>query len=141
MNRLLKSFLVVAALLLPSPAAYADEHVFSGQWQQVSSNAGHCSSCTITIMRHGSVLTVTANNGWTAAVQTDMPGNALWAVGSGRWQKGKGGVYANTAFDILIALRDEQLQMMMLTKTGNSRGGTIKAVFKKQSAEAPLTKM
>lgn len=140
MNRVLKSFLAAAALLLPS-AAYADEYGLPGDWQQVSSNAGQCSSCKITIMRHGSVLTIAANNGWSAVVQTDTPGNTLWAVGNGRWQEGKGGPYSGAPFDIAIVLKETQLQMMMLAKIGNQRAGTIKAVFKRQSAEEPLTKM
>lgn len=140
MNRLLKSFLVATALLLPS-AAYAGEYGLPGEWQQVSSNAGQCSSCKITIMRHGSVLTIAASNGWSAVVQTDTPGNTSWAVGNGRWQKGKGGPYSNAPFDIAIALKDRQLQMMMLAKIGDQRAGTIKAVFTRQSAEIPLTKM
>ena len=140
MNRVLKAFLATATLLLPS-AAYADEYGLPGEWQQVSSNAGECSSCKITIMRHGSVLTIAANNGWSAAVQADSPSNTLWAVGNGRWQEGKGGPYSGTLFNIAITLKGEQLQMVMLSETGNRRAGTIKAVFKRQSAETPLTKM
>lgn len=140
MKRLLKS-LFAAVLLLSAPAANAEEPGLSGEWQQVSSNAGHCSSCKITIMRHGSVLTVTANNGWSAAVQTDAPRNALWAAGTGRWQKGKGGAYSDAPFDIAIVLRGGLLQMMMLAKTGNGRSSTIKAVFKRQLTVDPLTKL
>ncbi|WP_426125602.1 hypothetical protein [Pararhizobium sp. PWRC1-1] len=140
MNRVLKSLLFAAALLPPS-TTYADDYGLPGEWQQVTSNAGQCSSCKITIMRHGSVLTIAANNGWSAVVQTDAPGNALWAVGNGRWQKGKGGPYSGTLFDIAVVLKGEQLQMVMLTEIDNRRAGTIKAVFTRQSAEEPLIKM
>ncbi|MBB5534843.1 hypothetical protein [Rhizobium giardinii] len=129
MNRLLRSLLIVAAATLSTIAAYADDSVFHGQWQQVSSNAGSCNTCLITIIRHGALMTVTANNGWSAIIGTNLNTSSRFAEGTGRWQENVRSVYGNSPFDIAFALNDERLYMRMVVKIGNGTTHSIKAIF------------
>jgi len=128
MNRALKSFLAAAALLLPS-AAYANEYVFSGKWQQVASNAGQCSSCTITIIRQGTLMTVTANNGWSAVLRNNLSANARFAEGTGQWRANADSAYDNAPFHVTFVLKDDKLHMRMLARIKNNTTQWIKAVF------------
>ena len=76
---LLQSVSMVTAATLFTVNVYAGESVFHGRWRQVDSNAGQCKTCLIAIVRHGEMLTVTANNGWSAVIRADRRGQALEA--------------------------------------------------------------
>lgn len=129
MNRLLRSLLILAAATLPAITAYADDPVFHGRWQQVDSNAGRCNACLIAIVSHGDILTVTANNGWSAVIQSDRRGQALFAAGEGQWRNKTSAVYSNAPFDLGFVRKDEQLYMLMMVKSDDGTANAIKAVF------------
>jgi hypothetical protein len=129
MNRLLRSMLIVASAILPAVSAYAGEPVFHGRWQQVDSNAGRCETCLIAIVKHGEILTVTSNNGWSAVMQADRLGHALLAAGKGQWQDTASAVYSNAPFDLGFVRKDEQLYMLMMVKSNDGTTNAIRAVF------------
>jgi hypothetical protein len=129
MNRLLQSLLIVAAATLSAVSAYAGEPAFHGRWQQVDSNAGRCETCLIGIVRHGEILTVTANNGWSAIIQADRRGQALFATGTGQWRNVTSAVYRNAPFELGFVRKDEQLHMLMMVKSDDGTTSTIKGVF------------
>jgi hypothetical protein len=129
MNRLLQSVLIVAAATLPAITAYAGDPVFHGRWQQVDSNAGRCETCLIAIVSHGDILTVTANNGWSAVIRSDRRGQALFATGEGQWRNKTSAVYSNAPFDLGFVRKDEQLYMLMMVKSDDGTANVIKAVF------------
>lgn len=135
MNRLLQSVLIVAAATLPAVTAYADEPVFHGRWQQVDSNAGRCEACLIAIVRHGEILTVTANNGWSAVMQADRRGHMLLAAGAGQWRDKTSAVYSNAPFDLGFVRKDEQLHMLMMVKSNDGSTNAIRAVFSRPMPE------
>jgi len=135
MGRLLRSLLVVAAAILSPVSAFADDPVFHGRWQQVDSNAGRCNSCLIAIVQHGDILTVTANNGWSAVIQADRRGQALFATGTGKWQNKASAVYRNAPFDLGFARRGEQLHMLMMVKSDDGTTNAIRAVFSRPVSE------
>ncbi len=80
-----------------SPAAAQAEH-WVGEWRQVESNAGPCPSCRITISGTGRVLTVTANNGWTAQVMAAVENGLAAAHGEGQWNEARVGRLAGLPF-------------------------------------------
>lgn len=129
MNRLLQSVLIVAAATLSAVSAFAEDPVFHGRWQQVDSNAGRCNTCLIAIVRHGDILTVTANNGWSAVIQADRRGQALLAAGKGQWRNVTSAVYRNAPFELGFVRKDEQLYMLMMVKSNDGTTSTIKGVF------------
>ncbi|URK87601.1 hypothetical protein LP421_06570 [Rhizobium sp. RCAM05350] len=129
MNRLLQSMLIVAAAILSPVTAYAEDPVFHGRWQQVDLNAGRCETCLIAIVSHGDILTVTANNGWSAVIQADRQGQALLAAGTGQWRNTTSAVYSNAPFDLGFVRKDEQLYMLMMVKSDDGTTYAIKAVF------------
>jgi len=129
MNRLLRSVLVVAAATLSAVSAYADDPVFHGRWQQVDSNAGRCETCLIAIVRHGDILTVTANNGWSAVIHTDRRAQSLLAAGTGQWRNVTSAVYRSAPFELGFVRKDAQLYMLMMVKSNDGTISTIKGVF------------
>jgi hypothetical protein len=126
--------------LLSSQEVRSQEVQLSGRWQQISSDAGSCATCFVGIVRQGTVLIVSANNGWSATVQADRNGPAHFATGRGRWKMRPGTIYSNKVFDVLFALRDEQLMMFMVVDLGNGSKRTITAVFARPVPKLPVTR-
>lgn len=129
MNRVLQSVAIVTVATLSSVNAYASEPVFHGRWQQMDSNAGRCDTCLIAIVKHGEILTVTANNGWSAVIQADRRGQALFATGTGQWRNTASVFYSDAPFDLGFARRGEQLHMLMMVKSDDGTTNAIRAVF------------
>lgn len=129
MKRLLQSVLIVAAATLSAVSAFAEDPVFHGRWQQVDSNAGRCNTCLIAIVRHGEILTVTANNGWSAVIQADLRGQRLLAAGAGQWRDTTSAIYSNAPFDLGFVRKDEQLYMLMMVKSNDGTTNAIRGVF------------
>ncbi|AGB72939.1 MULTISPECIES: hypothetical protein [Rhizobium] len=129
-----KLLFFISTILLLSQQARSEEGTFSGQWEQTYSNAGSCEKCLIGIVRHGTLLSISANNGWMATAETSRSGNAAYAAGNGRWHA-RVGAYSRGAFDILLAIRDEKLMMVMLVEKPNGSKQAIKAIFRKRKPE------
>ncbi|WP_068955712.1 hypothetical protein [Pararhizobium polonicum] len=135
MSRLLRSLPIVAAAMLSPVSAFAEDPVFHGRWQQVDSNAGRCNTCLIAIVRHGELLTVTANNGWSAVIQADRRGQAPFSTGTGQWQNKASAVYSNAPFELGFARRGEQLHILMMVKSDDGTTNAIRAVFSRPVPE------
>ncbi|WP_172724115.1 hypothetical protein [Neorhizobium sp. T25_27] len=126
--------------LLSSQGVRSEEALLSGRWQQISSDAGSCATCFIGIVKQGTVLVVSANNGWSATVETGRNGPARFAGGQGRWKMRPGTIYSNRVFDVVFALRGEQLAMVMVVDFGNGSKRTVRAVFARPAPKLPMTK-
>ncbi len=140
MNLIFRLLFFVSFVLISSQQVRSEEDVLSGRWQQISSNAGSCPNCAIGIVKHGTVFTVSANNGWTATVRADRHGPASYATGEGRWKLRPGATYDNKPFDVLFSARGEELMMVMIVDLGNGSKTTIKATFARSAPGAPHTK-
>ena len=105
----------------------------SGEWRQVSSNAGKCDNCRVTVEISGRNLAVTANNGWSAVVQ---PGSqdGTFVAGKGSWKPGFGGAYGGKAFFLNLGIVDDRLLMLMTVPGPDGKLSNIKATFEKRSA-------
>jgi hypothetical protein len=121
--------LAVLALALvggaPMPSAQAQSDGIDGGWQQIESTGGPCPTCRIFI---SPTLTVSANNGWTAAV-ISVRGDPATAAGVGRWDPGLGDAIAGKPFKIDFILKDQRLHMSMLVDMKNGSKRTIRAVY------------
>lgn len=140
MNLVFKLISFAFLALLSSQEARSEEVGLSGRWQQISSDAGPCATCFIGIVKQGTVLIVSANNGWAATVQTNRNGPAYYATGQGRWKMRPGTIYSNKVFDVLFALRGKHLMMVMVVELGNGSKRTIRAVFTRSFPKLPMTK-
>jgi hypothetical protein len=121
--------LLLATMLLSAPAAFAAENIASGQWQQLTSNAGPCKKCVLGIIRHGTIVVVTASSGWTAILETDRNGNANIAAGAGLWKINRRADQGEIPLDIQLALVDDRLYMIVAVKTASGLAPPIKTIF------------
>jgi hypothetical protein len=120
----LAAFLIVSA----SPVRGGDDAV-AGAWQQIESNAGACPKCRISIDQHGSSWTVTANNGWEAALVAGESIGSMNAAGAGHWNSALTGAMAGKRFNVDIVLKDQRLYMSMVVDMENGSWRTIHGVF------------
>jgi hypothetical protein len=107
-----------------------DEPGFSGQWRQVSSSTSACDSCFIGIAAHGRVLTISSNNGWSGFAESPNHGYQRFAEGSGGWEK-SAGVPTGERFNLHLALKDNQLLLVLEPKPGSGRAGPVVVVFER----------
>lgn len=127
MRRFLAAIVLLCMASLAVPAAA--EGTFHGEWQQVSSNAGECQTCRVTIRQTGSSLQIIANNGWTAVAET---GGDKTAGGAGFWKRGTRKTYAGKSFDIKLRRNDDgELLMLMRIEPTRGQSRTIKGVFQR----------
>lgn len=101
-----------------------------GDWQQASSNAGHCGNCTINVSApsdYSPSLTVSSNNGWNANL-TRAFNDDVFADGYGRWDESVGGAYAGKSFKITV-LEEQDTMRMVMEMLDRSMPGEIIASF------------
>lgn len=130
-----KSILFALMTVFTAAPANADDLDFAGRWQQVYSSEGFCKSCIVALVQNGTVLTITANDGWSAVLQTDNPGHASFATGAGRRrQRGE-------PIEIGLLLKGDDLHVMMLVKARNGPAKKIKAIYRKPAEESPTRRI
>lgn len=134
MRRISTLLTVILCTLLSLGSASAENDNLAGRWKQVSSSGDNCSTCFIGIMRHGRVFTISANNDWTATLEIDRYGPATHAFGEGKWHQSSG-PYNDKRFEILLALRDGKLHMIMIVNKADGRIQTIETTFTKIDPE------
>lgn len=113
-----KQILLQAAIFTATmSASYAGG--LQGHWQQASSNAGDCDTCTLEVAalsadysRDFAEFLVSANNGWSAQV-TPSSNDGEFANGYGRWDDSVGGAYAGKRFQITLLEEQDTMRMVM----------------------------
>jgi hypothetical protein len=129
MTRLLTAMVLFCVAGLLQPAAAAAENRFRGEWQQIFSNAGVCSTCRITILQNRGLLEIRANNGWVASAETR---DRQTANGAGFWKQARQKTYAGKTFDIRLWHSGYgELVMTMKIEAARGESHTIKALFKR----------
>ena len=118
----------LSALLLSSAAAHAQWNGFCGNYQQVTSNAGACPTCTLMIADNPELqfYGVIANNGWEADLYW-VNGNEGVAKGGGRWND-MAGAYEEQRFAVDMTRRGDRLFMQM-THYNPALGAPITAEY------------
>ncbi|MBB5047050.1 hypothetical protein HNR60_001802 [Rhodopseudomonas rhenobacensis] len=125
------TLMMVLAAAIPS-VARAQVEALTGPWQQISSNAGNCPSCRITIDGIGA-LRVTASNGWTATIVEHERNGMATAGGGGQWRAPNNPLDGKT-FIVEFELRGDRLHMSMALDGGGGRLRFIEAVFGRPGA-------
>jgi hypothetical protein len=118
----------VATMLLQPKQIHAQAHEFLGDWQQLTSDAGACARCQIVFSGGSSQLSVSANNGWSAAVEVRETLTGTVASGRGSWGA-RAGAYSLKSFSVDFTLRGERLYMMMTNELGDGRKRIVRGVF------------
>jgi hypothetical protein len=122
---------VAFSIALMTGHANAQAERLLGEWRQVESNAGACPTCQISIGGDASLLTVTANNGWSAAVVAGEKNNVMGATGSGRWNSRADKSIANKPFNIVFIVKGVRLYMTMFIDGANGSRQAVKGVFER----------
>ena len=126
---------LLAALCLLSTIAGADQPAsaaFDGFWRQVATNAGGCSTCTLTVLRDGSTYRVTASNGWSVeAKRMESPGEAVF-VGTGRWDRSPPAMHASRRLVTQFVIMDNKLLMRMELSRPDGSPWLIQAAFERE---------
>lgn len=121
-------FATLSGLALSTGAALADWNGFCGTYQQVSSNAGACPSCSLMIADNPELqfYGVVANNGWEAELYW-VDGDEGVAAGGGEWND-MAGSYAEQRFAIDMNRQGDRLFMRM-THYNPALGSAITAEY------------
>ncbi|MBB4567903.1 hypothetical protein [Rhizobium leucaenae] len=134
MRHAVKLLLFISTVLSVSQPARSEQGNFSGQWEQIHSDAGPCEKCLVGIVRQGKFMMISANNGWSATAETSRSGNVSYAAGTGQWDVPTG-KYSQKAFDILLAIRGDRLMVIMITEKANGSKQSIRTFFSRRAAK------
>lgn len=118
------------ALLLAAPSAQAQESRLSGLWREVGSSPISCQGC-LSIVRHGTILTVVSEAGWSAVVTVDGYGDPSYASGTARWAVGP--KRAEASSEVYLALGGSQLFVVLMTKSDRARKPYFKAIYDRRT--------
>jgi hypothetical protein len=129
----LKLLLFIATILFASQQSRSEEAGFSGQWEQVYSNAIAREKCRMGIIRQSRFMRISASNGWSATAETSGYGNASYAAGMGRWNSYVE-KYSQKAFYILLAVHGDRLMVIMKTEKADGSDQLIKMLFSRRIA-------
>jgi len=125
---------VLLALLFIVPFARADQfEPYEGTWRQVSSNAGDCPQCVITVRRLGINLEVNANNGWRATLRPTpkyLREEVPSVEGEGFWETTIGGHRKKISIKVRLTRDEAKLRMALITGHPAERR-TIEATFQR----------
>lgn len=134
MRYAVKLLLFITTILLVSQEARSEEGSFSGQWEQIHSNASVREKCHVGIIRQGRFMRISASNGWSATAETSSYGNAAYAAGMGRWSSYVE-KYSQKAFYILLAVRGDRLMVVMKAEKADGSNQLIKTLFSRRTAK------
>lgn len=120
------AFAVAIVHAVPVRASEAAEIL--GLWEQVTTNAGACRTCTIEFRSEGSGLSVTANNGWSASLSDptgrDIVGAGCWANRGHSWVSGK-------SFTARFHRNGDHLEMTMIVDAGTEPKPVVRGTYRR----------
>lgn len=114
MHARIAALALFGTLLLAAPSGRAEDGRLSGLWREVGSTLIRCQGC-LSIVRHGTVLTVDSEAGWSAVVTTDSYGYPSYAVGTGWWHPEAIAKHADAPFEVYLALAGDRLLVVSTT--------------------------
>ncbi|KOF17347.1 hypothetical protein AC244_17580 [Ensifer adhaerens] len=122
---------LIGALLLATQPARADDGEFFGLWREVGAKPIGYEGC-LSIARHGTVLTIVSEAGWSAVAAADSYVYASYASGTGRWQPDIGGKYPHAPFEVYLALAGSRLFVALMTKSDRSPSPPVKLIYERR---------
>ncbi len=122
---------LLGALLLTAQSAEAEEGRLAGLWREVGSTLTRCQGC-LSIVRHGTVLTVVSEAGWSGVATVGSYGYPSYARGTAQWRHDVGDNHAEAPMQLQLALRDGRLFVVLVTKSDRGRLSHIKAIYEQR---------
>lgn len=131
-NRILLAILIMFALLRGVGAEMMPRDVFTGHWQQVSSSAGECATCSLMVSAEASHYVVIASNGWEAQVRrVPAAGRAAFA-GDGRWERSPPRIDTTRRIAAQFIVSDGQLHLLLILSRPDGSPWRVLAVFERE---------
>lgn len=109
---------LLGALLSAATPSCAEDGRLPGLWREGGSALIKCDGC-LSIVRHGTILSVVSEAGWSAVVTTDNYGYTSYASGAGWWRTDIDAGHRDAPFEVHLALKGSQLSVLF--KTGSDR--------------------
>ena len=131
-RRLFIAALVVLGMHGPARAQTAPESAFAGHWRQVASNAGECTTCTLTVSRLDTTYQVVASNGWTVEVKQLVGLGAALYAGGGYWKRSPPRIDPEGRAAAHFAVIGEELHLTLVLTRPDGSPWRIRAVFKRE---------
>ena len=121
-------------LVFMASSARADQlESYLGAWRQISSNAGDCPRCVVTVRRLGINLEAISNNGWRATLRPTLKrlrGELPSVEGDGFWETGLSGQPKKISIEVMLARDEAKLHMALVTGYPAARR-VVEATFEK----------
>ncbi len=122
---------MIGALLLAAQSARADDRGISGLWREVGATLIRCQGC-LSIVRHGTVLTVVSEAGWSAVGTSDDYGPATYVSGAGRWRPDIGGEQANKPIEVHLFLATSRLIVVLMNTSDHGPSPYAKVNYERR---------
>jgi len=131
-RRILLAALISLGLACGARADATSPDAFAGHWRQVSSSAGRCATCTLTVSRDGTRYFVVASNGWEAQARR-VPAAGLSAfAGDGRWERSPPRIDAGRRVAAHFVVDDGQLHLLLILTRPDGTPWRVLAVFERE---------
>ncbi len=131
-RRILLAALITFGLAIGAHAEATSPDAFAGHWRQVSSSAGQCATCTLTVGQVGTGYTVVASNGWEAQVRR-VPAAGLPAfAGDGRWERSPPRLDAGRHIAAHFIVDEGQLHLLLILTRPDGAPWRVLAVFERE---------
>lgn len=122
---------LLGALLLAAPSAGAEENRLAGLWREVGSTPVDCQGC-LSIVRHGTVMTVVSEAGWSGVVTVEGYGYPAYASGTAQWRQDVDAQHVDAPSQLQLALGGGRLFVVLVKKGDRGRSSHIKAVYERR---------
>lgn len=116
------------ALLLATSPSRAEDGRLPGLWRAAGSTLIRCHGC-LSVVRHGTVLTVVSEAGWSAIVNTDNYRSTSYASGTGWWRTDIDAGHRGAPFAVYLALKGSQLSVVFTTGSDRDPASHVKISY------------
>lgn len=122
---------LLGALLLATSPSRAEDGRLPGLWRAVGSTLIRCHGC-LSVVRHGTVLTVVSEAGWSAVLTADNYGSTSYANGTGWWRADIQAGRRDAPFEVYLALKDSQLSVVFVTGSDRDPSYYVKVRYERR---------
>lgn len=122
---------LIGTLLLAAQSVRADDSGISGLWREVGATLIRCQGC-LSVVRHGTVLTVVSEAGWSAVVTANSYRPTSYASGTGRWRPNIGAKQADEPFEVHLSLADSRLVVVLMKESDHGASPHVKVNYERR---------
>lgn len=121
---------LLGAFLLAALPSQAEDGRLPGLWRAAGSTLIRCHGC-LSVVRHGTVLTVVSEAGWSAVVNADNYGFTSYASGTGWWRTDID-AGRDAPFEVHLALKGSQLSVVFTTRSDRDPAPYVKISYERR---------